>query len=216
MAKLKWSQSGEKQFECGVSKGVLYPQVTGTYPKGVVWNGLISVNDKPSGAESTPSYADNGQYLNLQSVEKYGASIEAYMCPDEFAACDGSAEIAPGVSVGQQKRQSFGLSYVSDIGTDEDTKIGYNIHLIYGAKASPTEKSHKTDSDNPEPMTMSWELTTTPVEIAGFQPTAAIVINSTKVDEEQLTKLEEMLYGTDEVEPKLPTPDELTIIFAKG
>lgn len=219
MSKLVWDQTGERLYETGVKKGVLYPQATGgTYPKGVAWNGLTAVTESPSGAEATPLYADDTKYLNLMSVEEFGATVEAYTYPDEFAACDGSAEVADGVSIGQQPRVPFGMSYVTTLGNDtEGNKHGYKIHLIYGALAAPSEKAYATISDSPEATTFSWELTTTPVAVTGFEPTASVVIDSTKVDASKLADLEAILYGSDSEEARLPLPDEIvTLIGTAG
>ncbi len=214
MTRLAWDKTGERFYETGVDRGVLYPMKENTYPKGVVWNGLININETPSGAESSPLYADNIKYLNLMSVEEFGAGIEAYTYPDEFAECDGSAEIAPGVMIGQQNRKTFGLSYRTLYGNDtEGTDYGYKIHMIYGCKASPSEKGYSTVNDSPEAATLSWELTTTPVTIEGFKPTANVIVDSTKVTKEALKQLEDILYGTEETEARLPLPDELITIF---
>lgn len=211
--KLLWDKTGERLYETGVSKGVLYPQVSGAYPKGVAWNGLTAVNESPSGAEATPLYADNIKYLNLMSAEEFGATVEAYMYPDEFGACNGEAELADGVSIGQQKRTPFGLSYQTKIGSDQDTDLGYKIHLIYGALAAPSEKAYATVNDSPEAITFSWEVSTTPVEVTGFKPTASLVIDSTKVESSALAKLEEVLYGATDTEARLPLPDEVLSII---
>jgi hypothetical protein len=219
MSKLVWDKTGERYYETGVNQGVLYPQAEdGTYPKGVAWNGLISVTESPSGAEATPLYADNIKYLNLMSAEEFGATIEAYTYPDEFAQCDGSAEIAPGVMIGQQNRKVFGLSYKTVLGNDADgNDYGYKLHLIYGALAAPSEKGYSTINDSPEAITFSWEVTTNPVPVTGFKPTASITIDSTKIDAAKLAALEEILYGKDPttpedddgVDPRLPLPDEI-------
>lgn len=217
MAKLVWDKTGERFYETGVEKGVLYPQVSGAYPTGVAWNGLTAVTESPSGAEATPLYADNIKYLNLMSNEEFGATIEAYTYPDEFAECDGSAELSEGVRVGQQTRKTFGMSYVTRKGNDtEGTDHGYIIHLIYGALAAPSEKAYATINDSPEAITFSWEVSTTPVEVTGMKPTACITIDSTKVDAGKLATLEGKLYGTDEPSgtPTLPLPDEIATIFA--
>ncbi len=211
--KLKWDQVGERKYETGVSKGVLYPQVNGAYPKGVAWNGLTAVTESPSGAEATPLYADNIKYLNLMSAEEFGATVEAYTYPDEFAACNGEASLAEGVTVGQQKRSSFGMSYQTKVGDDTDPDKGYKIHLIYGAQAAPSEKAYATVNDSPEAITFSWELTTTPVEVPGMKPTASLVIDSTKVDAAKLKEIEKLLYGTADAEAKLPTPAEIVNII---
>lgn len=217
MSKIVWDKTGERYYETGVEKGVLYPQVGGAYPKGVAWNGLTAVTESPSGAEPTALYADNIKYLNLMSNEEFGATIEAYTYPDEFAECDGSAELAEGVRVGQQTRKTFGMSYVTRKGNDtEGTDHGYIIHLIYGALAAPSEKAYATINDSPEAITFSWEVSTTPVEVAGMKPTACITIDSTKVDGTKLQALEAKLYGGDEPDasPTLPLPAEIATIFA--
>ena len=214
MATLTWDVQGERYYETGVSKGVLYPFKEGKYSKGVAWNGLTAVNESPSGAEPTPLYADNIKYLNLLSNEEFAATVEAYTYPDEFAECDGSAELAAGVSVGQQKRVPFGLSYVTKLGNDTDGQDhGYKIHLIYGALAKPTQKNYATINDNPEAITFSWELSTTPVAVPNMRPTACITIDSTKVTPENLKKIEDKLYGKDSEEATLPTPAELAALI---
>ena len=215
MATLTWDVQSERYYETGVSKGVLYPFKEGKYSKGVAWNGLTAVNENPSGAEPTPLYADNIKYLNLLSNEEFAATVEAYTYPDEFAECDGSAELAVGVSVGQQKRIPFGLSYVTKLGNDTDGQDhGYKIHLIYGALAKPTQKNYATINDNPEAITFSWELSTTPVEVPNLKPTACITIDSTKVEAGKLKKIEDKLYGTESEEATLPTPTELAALIA--
>lgn len=229
MSKIKWDQTGEKFYETGVKEGILFPRaVDGTYPKGVAWNGLISVTESPSGAEATPLYADDIKYLNLISTEEFGGTIEAYYFPDEFAECDGSSELANGVSVGQQKRTTFGLAYKTTLGNDiENNEYGYKLHLIYGALASPSETNYTTINDSPEAITFSWPFTTTPVAVAKigdktFKPTSRIIIDSTKADEDNLAALLEILQGkdptteggTDGVEPRLPLPDEVARIMS--
>lgn len=210
MAKLVWDKTGERYYETGVSKGVLYPQVAGAYPKGVAWNGLTAVTESPSGAEATALYADDIKYLNLMSNEEFGATIEAYTYPEEFAACDGSAALVEGVYLGQQKRQAFGLCYRTVLGNDtESNDYGYKLHIIYGALAAPSEKAYATINDSPEAITFSWEVTTTPVAVEGFKPTACITIDSTKVDETKLAALEAKLYGSESEEATLPLPDEI-------
>lgn len=217
MSKLIWDKTGERLYETGIEKGVLYPLKNGTYSKGVVWNGLTSVSESPSGGEPTALYADNIKYLNIISAEEFGATIEAYMYPDEFAECDGSASIADGVTIGQQKRVPFGLSYVTKIGNDEEgTDHGYKIHLIYGATAKPSEKGYETINDSPDAATLSWEISTTPVDVPGFKPTASVVIDSTKTDAVKLKELEDILYGTADAEPGLPLPEELVDLFSKN
>lgn len=215
MAKLTWDQTGERYYETGVKKGVLYPQSTeGTYPKGVAWNGLTAVTESPSGAEATALYADDMKYLNLYSAEEFGATIEAYIYPDEFAACDGSAELTPGVSIGQQKRSTFGFSYTTAIGNDVDgSDHGYKLHLIYGCKAAPSERAYATINDSPEAITFSWEVTSTPVNVTGFKPTSCMTIDSTKANAEKLAALEKILYGDTEVEARLPLPDEVATLM---
>lgn len=210
---LKWDQIGERTYETGVSKGVLYPQAEGAYPKGVAWNGLTNVNESPSGAEATPLYADNIKYLNLMSAEDFGATVEAYTYPDEFGECNGEASLGEGVAVGQQTRKAFGMSYQTKVGNDTNPDAGYKIHLVYGALAKPSEKSYGTVNDSPEAITFSWELTTTPVEVPGMKPTAIITIDSTKVDKTKLKALEEKLYGTADKEAYLPLPAELVTLF---
>lgn len=223
MSKLKWDQTGERFYETGVKNGVLYIPTGGLYTKGVAWNGLTAVTESPSGAEATPLYADDIKYLNLISTEEFGATIEAYTYPDEFAECDGSAELATGVYIGQQPRKTFGLCYKTTLGNDEDgNSYGYKLHLIYGAKAAPTEKAYATINDSPEAITFSWELTTTPVPVKNAKPTASITIDSTKVDAGKLAALEDILYGKDgtgdgktgATEPRLPLPDEIATLMA--
>ena len=218
MTVLLWDQTGEKIYESGVKKGVLYVQASnGTYPLGVAWNGLTGVTESPSGAEATPNYADNIKYANILSVEEFGATIEAFTYPDEFEACDGSAELATGVIIGQQKRSAFGLAYRTEVGNDVDAfDHGYKLHLVYGALAAPSEKGYKTLNDSPEAITFSWEVTTTPVEVTGKKPTASLVIDSTKVNSAKLTTLENILYGTTEADPRLPLPDEVATIFTEA
>ena len=219
--RIKWDQTGEKKYETGVDRGVLYPvSENGTYPLGVAWNGLSSVTESPSGAEPTAVYADNQKYLNLFSAEEFGATVEAYMYPDDWEACDGSAEVAPGATIQQQDRQGFGLSYRSLIGNDtKDTNYGYKIHLIYGAKASPSERAHSTINESPEASAMSWEITTTPVPVPGYKPTATFVIDSTKTSADKLKAIEDILYGKDAadgseaVAPRLPLPEEIISIL---
>ena len=217
MAKITWDDTGKRLYETGVKQGVLYPQDSkGEYPLGVPWNGLTAVTESPSGAEATPLYADDIKYLNLISAEEFGATVEAYTYPDEFALCDGSAELAPGVNIGQQPRKPFGMSYKTTIGNDtEGNKHGYKLHLVYGAMAAPSEKAYATINDSPEAITFSWELTTTPVAVEGFEPTAHLEIDSTKADKAKLTALEAILYGTEEAEPRLPLPDEVADLLGE-
>lgn len=225
MSKIVWDKTGDHLYETGVKQGVIYPQATGgAYSKGVAWNGLTAVTESPSGAEATALYADDIKYLNLLSVEEFGATVEAYTYPDEFAECDGSAEIATGVSIGQQKRKAFGMCYKTTLGNDVDgNEHGYKLHIIYGAMAAPSEKAYATINDSPEAITFSWELTTTPVSVTGAKPTASLVIDSTKADPAKLKALEEILYGKDgtgdggsvgAVDPRLPLPDEIAELMA--
>lgn len=215
MTQLKWDQVAEKVYETGIDRGVLYPASNGgTYPKGVAWNGLISVDEAPSGAESNKQYADNQVYLNLTSAEEFSATLEAYTYPDEFAACDGSAELAPGIFVGQQRRKGFGLSYRTLIGNDvEQTDFGFKLHLVYGGLAAPTGKTYSTVNDSPEAATFSWEISTTPVDVPGHKPSATLVIDSTKVDAGKLADLEAILYGTAGADARLPLPEEIVVLF---
>ena len=222
--KLVWDKTGEHYYETGVKNGVLYPMsASGTYPKGVAWNGLTAITESPSGAEATALYADDIKYLNLMSNEEFGATIEAYTYPDEFAECDGSASLTEGVYIGQQARKTFGLCYRTTLGNDsKGNDYGYKLHIIYGAMASPSEKAYSTINDSPDAITFSWELSTTPVAVANFKPTASLTIDSTKVDPEKLASLEEILYGKDgtgedhstgAVDPRLPLPDEIANIM---
>ncbi len=219
MSKIKWDETGKRFYETGVDHAVLYPiSDNGKYDKGVAWNGIISITESPSGAEANPLYADNIKYLNLISAEDFGCTIEAYTYPDEWAACDGSAEIAPGVIAGQQSRRTFGLCHRTKLGNDVTGQDhGYKLHLIYGALASPSERGYKTVNDSPEAITFSWEVTTTPVDVPGFKPTACLTVDSTKVAPDKMAALEEILYGkdptaedgTDGVEARLPMPAEV-------
>lgn len=221
MAKqIVWDATGERFYETGVDRGVLYVQdKLGLYPKGVAWNGLTAVTESPSGAEPTPLYADNIKYLNLMSAEEFGATIEAYTYPDEFEKCDGSAELGAGVVIGQQPRSGFGLCYRTILGNDIDgDEHGYKLHLIYGAKAAPSDKGYATINDTPDAITFSWEVTTTPVPVEGFKPTASLIIDSTKVEPGKMAELETILYGVAAeleeavVEGRLPLPDEVLSI----
>lgn len=223
---LEWDKVGERTYETGVDRGVLYPQVSGAYPEGVAWNGLTSVSESPSGAESTALYADNMKYLNLKSAEEFGATIECYTYPPEWKKCDGQAELAKGVTIGQQTRQNFGFCYRTKKGNDtEGEDYGYILHLIYGCSASPSEKSYETINDSPDAITFSYEITTTPINVEGHKPTAVITIDSTEVDADKLKSLEAVLYGTAavtgetptaEVKARLPLPDEIVTMFAAG
>lgn len=227
--KITWDKTGERYYETGVDHGVLFPiQNDGTYSKGVAWNGLSAVNESPSGAEANPIYADNIKYVNMLSAEEFGASIDAYTYPDEFAECDGSEEIVTGVFVSQQRRKTFGLSYRTVIGNDVDLNDhGYKLHLVYGCLAAPSEKGYSTINDSPEAVTLSWEISTTPVAIntlingKKLKPTSTLIFDSTKVDKEFMAKLEDILYGKDPtveggddgVEPRLPLPDEIIKLY---
>ena len=217
MAKLVWDKTGDRLYETGVKNGVLYIPTAGVYSKGVAWNGLTAVTESPSGAEATALYADDTKYLSLMSAEEFGATIEAYTYPDEFAACDGSAELADGVMIGQQKRSTFGLCYKTTIGNDtEGNDHGYKLHIIYGAQAKPSERAYASINDSPEAITFSWEITTTPVNVTGAKPTASLVIDSTKADPSKLAALEDILYGKDGEpgnEPRLPLPDEIKALM---
>ena len=221
MSKLIWDEDSKRTYETGVSKGVLYPiQENGQYSLGVAWNGLTAITESPSGAEATPMYADNIKYLNLISAEEFGATVEAYTYPEEFEACDGSAELQPGVSIGQQDRKKFGMSYVTVLGNNEKgNSYGYKLHLIYGATAAPSEKAYNTINDSPEAITFSWEISTTPVSVSNMKPTASVTIDSTKVKPEKLKQLEDILYGSasgSSGNPRLPLPDEISQIFKES
>ena len=222
MSKITWDESGTKLYETGTANGVLYPfnKTSKDYTPGVAWNGLTGVTESPSGAEETALYADNKKYVALRSAEEFGATIEAYTYPEEFAVCDGSAEPAKGVYLGQQNRALFGLSYKTILGNDESLNdFGYKLHLIYGATASPSEKGYTSVNDSPDAVSFSWEISTTPVEVAGYKPVASITIDSTKVDATKLAALEKILYGTDAegeilaVEPRLPLPSEVITLL---
>ena len=211
MSKLVWDQSGKRLYETGVDHGVLYPiQTGGVYSKGVAWNGLTAVTESPSGADDNDIYADNMKYLGLVGAEKFGATVEAYTYPDEFAECDGSVELVKGATIGQQNRKVFGMVYRTVIGNDVDgNEHGYKLHLIYGATAAPSEKAYNTINEDPEAITFSWELSTTPVNVTGHKPTASLTIDSTKADPTKLAELEKILFGDTETEPRLPLPDEI-------
>lgn len=211
MSKLVWDQSGKRLYETGVDHGVLYPiQTGGVYSKGVAWNGLTAVTESPSGADINDIYADNMKYLGLVGAEKFGATVEAYTYPDEFAECDGSVELVKGATIGQQNRKVFGMVYRTVIGNDVDgNEHGYKLHLIYGATAAPSEKAYNTINEDPEAITFSWELSTTPVNVTGHKPTASLTIDSTKTDPTKLAELEKILFGDTETEPRLPLPDEI-------
>lgn len=214
--RLVWDETGKRFYETGVKMGVLYVQGTGgTYGTGVAWNGLTAVTESPSGAEANPMYADDIKYLNLFSAEEFGATIEAYTYPEEFEQCDGSASLVAGVTIGQQERKQFGFCYRTSLGNDTDgNDHGYKLHIVYGCKASPSEKAYATVNDSPEAITFSWEVTTTPVNVTGAKPTATITIDSTKVDQGKLTALENILYGSSTAAARLPLPDEIKTIMA--
>ena len=230
MSKLIWDAIGERYYETGIDQGVLYPVVNGAYPKGYAWNGLTNVSESPSGAEQSPLYADNIKYLTLTSAEEFGLTIEAYTYPDEWEACDGTASLATGVKIGQQARTKFGLSYRTKLGNDVDGDAhGYKLHLVYGCSASPSERSYATVNDSPEAISFSWEVTTTPITLDGHNPVALITIDSTKVNSEKLTALEDILYGTNDsggdtttapvvigTDARLPLPSEIQKLFAEG
>lgn len=216
MAKIIWDAVGEKFYETGTSKGVLYPQdASGTYPNGVAWNGLTAITESPGGAENTDLYADDIKYGTLRSAETFGATIEAYTYPDEFAQCDGSVEVSDGVYLGQQARLPFGFTYVTQVGNDtaSTSDDGYKLHLVYNATAAPSEKAYQTINDSPEAITFSWEISTTPIECAGHKPVSTITIDSLKADKEKLAALEKKLYGDETAEPMLPLPNEVIAIF---
>lgn len=218
MAKIEWDKTGEHVFETGVDHGVLYTRSEdGAYENGVAWNGLTSVSESPSGADANPLWADNIKYLNLIAAEEFGATIEAYTYPDEFEACDGSKEIAPGVVIGQQNRETFGFSYRTVVGNDvKGNDYGYKLHLIYGCTAAPSEKGYSTINDSPDAITFSWEVTTVPVPVDGGKPTATVTIDSTKLSTQEkanLEKLEKILYGDTTTEPRMPLPNEVAKIM---
>lgn len=219
MTRLNWDKVGERTYETGVDHGVLYPQSkeTGKYTNGVAWNGLTNVSESPSGAEASPMYADNIKYLNLLSTEEFAATIEAYTYPEEFEACDGSKELSTGVTIGQQSRARFGFCYRTTLGNDvSGNDYGYKLHIVYNCLAAPSQKEYASINDSPDAITFSWEVSTTPVEVAGAKPTATLTIDSTKVDKEKLKKLEEKLYGSDSEEPTLLLPDEVVALFGNS
>lgn len=215
-----WDATGDRTFETGVDHGVLFPMdVNGAYPAGVAWNGLVSVTESPSGAEASPFYADNIKYLNLMSAEDFGCTIEAFTYPNEFGLCDGTAEPTEGVLIGQQSRKQFGLAYRTKIGNDVSPDLGYKLHLVYGALAAPSEKPYSTVNESPEPITFSWEVTTTPVAITGLKPTASLTIDSTKVDPAKLAAFEVILYGVGGGTPvpaRMPLPAEVVTLMTPG
>ena len=215
--KLVWDAVGDKRYERGVSKGVLFPTKSdGSYEAGVAWNGLTNVNESPDGGEATDMWADNIKYGTLRSVENHKGSIEAYTYPDEFAECDGNAEPVPGLRLGQQTRKPFGLSYRTEIGSDSNPELGYKIHLVYGATASPSEKTHETINDSSDISPISWDYETVPVAVDGYKPVAHLEIDSTKVDPTKLAQLEAKLYGSETEDPKLPMPAEVISMLTTG
>lgn len=213
MSEIKWDQPGKRLYETGVSNGVLYVADGTGYGKGVAWNGLTTVSESPEGGELSAVYADNIKYLNLRSAEEFKATIECYTYPDEFAECNGEAEITKGAIIGQQNRKTFAFCYQTKIGNDLDPDAGYKIHIIYGASAAPSERSHETVNDSPEAMSMSFEIDTVPVEVKGFKPTAHIVLDSTKIPEAKMTTIKASLYGDDKTEPTLLLPDDIVAII---
>lgn len=214
MSKLVWDAVGERLYETGTKHGVLYPQVGNAYPKGYVWNGLTAVTESPDGGDATAIYADDIKYLNIRAVEDYGATIEAYTYPDEFADCDGSRVVATGVTIGQQPRKPFGFSWTTTIGNDTQyDEYGEKLHLVWGATASPSEKSYQTINDSPEAITFSWEIDTVPVDVPGYKPTSHMEIDTTKISAEALTALKDVLYGTNSTDARLPLPDEVIDII---
>lgn len=215
MAELVWDETGKRFYETGVDHGVLYiPDLVGAYSDGVAWNGLITVSETPSGAEPNPQYADNIKYLNLFSAEDFGATLEAFTYPDEFAQFDGLGVPQPGVTVGQQDRRGFGLSYRTKLGNDlEGGDYGYKLHLVYGCMASPSEKAYNTVNDSPEAITFSWDISTTPVPVPNMKPTSIITVTSTEVDAAALAALEDRLYGTQSASPTLPLPAAVIALF---
>lgn len=216
MAKLVWDVAGERFYETGVKNCALYVLNEGAYANGVAWNGITAITESPSGAEATPLYADDMKYLNLMSVEEFGATIEAYTYPDEFKVCNGEAELAKGVSFGQQPRKTFGLAYKTTVGNDElSNDYGYKLHLVYGCLAAPSERAYASINDSPEAITFSWEVTTTPVNVDGAKPTSIVTIDSTKCDKDKLAALEAILFGSDEGDgPRLPLPSEIKTLMA--
>ena len=217
MPKIVWDENGKRFYETGVKNGVLYVMNNGAYETGVAWNGLTAVTESPSGAEATPLYADDTKYLNLTSVEEFGGTIEAYTYPDEFKACNGEAELAQGISIGQQPRKAFGFCYRTVLGNDElENEYGYKLHLVYNAKAAVSEKAYATINDSPEAITFSWEFTTTPVAVTGHKATSLLTIDSTKVAEGVMAKIEAKLYGSETEEATLPSPDEILALITEG
>ncbi len=217
MPTLVWDQDSDRKYETGVQKGVLYPGKGDGYDTGVAWNGLTTITESPSGAESNPQYADNIKYLDLMSTEEFGATIEAFTYPDEFGKCDGSAELSPGVVIGQQSRIRFALCYRTVLGDSIDNNDhAYKLHIIYGCKAAPSEKAYATVNDSPEPITFSWEVTTTPTSVTGHKPTSTMILNSEKIPASDMKAIEDILYGTSTLPPRVPLPDEIISILSSG
>lgn len=215
--KLVWDQTGERRYETGVKQCALYPMTGGAYPKGVAWNGITAITESPSGAEPTAMYADDIKYLDILSTETYAATIEAYMYPDEFKPCNGEAELAEGVSIGQQTRQKFGLCYKTTVGNDTDGEdYGYELHLVYGGLAAPAEEAHNSKNESPEGMTMSWSVSTTPVDVDGKKPTATVTINSVKAGAQVMKALEDVLYGSSKADARLPLPNEIKTLIEQA
>lgn len=214
--KLEWDKTGERLYETGVEQCALYVQSdSGTYPKGVAWNGISEIDENPSGVEESAVFADNMKYLSLYSAENMGGNINAYTYPDEFGECIGEAELAKGAYIGQQTRKAFGLAYKTKIGNDvKADAYGYKLHLVYGARASVSEKTYNTINDSPEAMSLSWEYSTTPVNVTGHKPTAILTIDSTKCDPAKLAALETILYGSENADARLPLPDEVATTLA--
>lgn len=219
MARIEWDKTGEKYYETGTDRGVIYPQTGegGAYAKGEPWNGLTGITESPGGAEATDLYADNIKYGSMRSAETLGGTIEAYTYPESFEQCDGTREVAEGITIGQQERVPFGMSYRTMVNSDASDKENYKIHLIYGATASPSEKAYSTINDSPEAITFSWEFDTTPVNVTGFKPTAHLILDTRRLTEDQVKAIEKVLYGNESNEAKLPLPDEVVnIISAAG
>lgn len=220
MSRIVWDNVTDREYETGVDRGILFPMVGSIYPKGTAWNGLISVSENPSGAENTPLYADNIKYLNLKTAEEFGGNLECYTTPKEFDACDGTEEVAPGITIGQQNRQNFGFSFRTMKGDASTQNKGYIIHLWYGCSATPSERAYQTVNDSPEAITFSYEIATVPVPVNGdLKPTSLMLIDSTEVDPEKLKAFEDILYGTDGedgADPRLPLPQEIIEFFAAG
>lgn len=213
--RLEWDKTGERLYHLGVSKAVVFPMEKGKYANGTPWNGITAVNESPDGADPNDVYADNIKYASLRSAENFKYTIEALMYPPEFEACDGTAEVVPGVSIGQQKRKPFGFTWQTKVGADDDEDKGYIIHLVWNSTASPSDKNHETVNDNPDAESFSWECNTTPTNVTGYRPTAHMIIDSTRLAPDKLKKLEDKLYGTEGTESTLPTPDEIITLLGE-